>query len=155
MSTQPGDIYLETEVLTASPQRLRLMLLHRALRDVDLVLQHWESGANDAALEALIHCREVVAELIGGIQPETSELAQRVLGLYLFVFRALSEAQLSRDRDKLLAVRRVLAAERETWQQVCQQITETPVAPAPASAEVVAPAALPMPVGSEALSLEA
>jgi flagellar secretion chaperone FliS len=98
------------------------MLIEAALRQAELTAQHWDQQQPEPALEALIRCRDLVSELTAGIRPDESPLAQKVLGLYLFLFQALTEAQLSRDRTKLAVVRRILASERQTWQQVCQQL---------------------------------
>ena len=138
--SHPTDAYLQTQVLTASPQRLRLMLIEEAMRQAELTAQHWDQHQPEPALEALIRCRDLVSELIAGIRPDESPLAQKVLGLYLFLFQALTEAQLSRDRTKLAVVRRILYSERQTWQQVCQQLA----GPTPLSAadEASAPLAL-------------
>lgn len=143
MSLDPRDSYLETQVLTAPPQGLRLMLIEAAIRDLDLTDRQWQEGRNDAALEALIRCRSILSELIAGIRPDASPLAQKVLGLYVFLYTALTEAQTSRDRQKLAHVRRVLVSERETWQAVCRQL-------AGAASETTAPAEEGL-----ALSLEA
>lgn len=155
---QPTDAYLETQVLTASPQRLRLMLLDGSIRFADQTAQFWQEEKLDQGLESLIRCRDIIAELIAGIRPDASPLAQKVLGLYVFLFKALTEAQLSRDRQKLAHVRRVLEAERDTWQQVCRQLAETPLVPAATEAEIAAPTLI-TPVATELadsrLSLEA
>jgi flagellar protein FliS len=139
--SQPSDAYLQTQVLTASPQRLRLMLIEAALRDVDLTARLWDQQQPEQALESLIRCRGIISELIAGIRQGESPLAQKVLGLYLFLFQALTEAQLSRDRTKLAIVRRILSSERDTWQQVCQQLATAPAAP-PAAAEITPTAPL-------------
>lgn len=120
--SHPHNAYLQTQILTASPQRLRLMLIEGALRDVELTARLWDEHQPEQALEALIRCRDIISELIAGIRQGESPLAQRVLGLYLFLFQALTESQLSRDPSKLAIVRRILTAERDTWQQVCQQL---------------------------------
>ncbi|HUE74697.1 MAG TPA: flagellar export chaperone FliS [Pirellulaceae bacterium] len=126
--SQPSDAYLQTQVLTASPQRLRLMLIERALREIELTERHWDEHQPEQALESLIRCRDIISELIAGIRQGESPLAQKVLGLYLFLFQALTEAQLSRDPSKLAIVRRILTSERDTWQQVCQQLAEVSTA---------------------------
>ena len=157
--SQPASTYLQTQILTATPQRLRLMLLEAAIRDADLTAQLWADEKYEQALEALIRCRDIVSELIAGIRPDASPLAQKVLGLYVFLFQALTEAQLSRDRQKLALVRRVLESERQTWQQVCQEQIDSPASQfAPQAGEMIAPALVAgdrTAGGSSQLSLEA
>src|SRR5262245_701795 len=134
------DHYLETQILTATPQRLRLMLIEGAIRRARAAQTAWQAGNNAEGLEAIAHCRGIVSELIAGIQPEQTEAAKQVLGVYMFLFSTLVEAQLARDSHRLRDIVRVLEEERQTWQAVCEQMPERPVANATLkAAEEVAP----------------
>ncbi|MEQ8791743.1 MAG: flagellar export chaperone FliS [Pirellulaceae bacterium] len=119
--------YLETQLLTATPQKLRLMLIEGAIRFANQTLMHWEEDRNDAAFESLLRCRGVVTELMAAIRPDGSEVSRRVVALYVFLFQMLTEGQIQRDRDKVAEVVRILEVERETWQQVCEQMPEAPI----------------------------
>ena len=143
MQTDTRDIYLEMQVNSATPQKLRLMLIEGALRFARRTLDHWRDSALDEGLESLIRAREIIGELIAGIQTEASPLARQVGSLYVYLFSALTEAQQTRDEHQLAAVIKVLEEERETWRQVCSQLPERPVPPptaAFASREELAPA---------------
>ena len=95
----------------------------------------------DDALEPLIRCRSIVAELIAGIREGSSPLADKVLGIYLFLFQELTDAQLRKDVARVSGVIRVLEEERTTWQEVCARC-ERPEDQPPPSREVFAPAYL-------------
>jgi flagellar protein FliS len=137
MEPTARQAYLETQILTATPQRLRLMLVEGAIRSARGAQMAWSDGDTAASLEAIGKCRDILSELIAGIQPEQSRLARDVLGIYMFLFSTLVEAQFGRDVGRLNDVIRVLEEERMTWQAVCEQMPERPpVAPA---AEEVAP----------------
>jgi flagellar protein FliS len=143
MQTDTRDIYLEMQVNSATPQKLRLMLIEGALRFARRTQDHWRDSALDEGLESLIRAREIIGELIAGIQTEASPLARQVGSLYVYLFSALTEAQQTRDEHQLAAVIKVLEEERETWRQVCSQLPERPVPPptaAFASREELAPA---------------
>jgi flagellar protein FliS len=133
------EAYLETQVATATPQRLRLMLIEAALRRARAAQRAWIDDKSEEAHQALTHCREIMAELIAGIRPEDSPLAKQVLGIYLFLFSAATEAQLTKDSHRLQDIIRILEEERITWQAVCEQMTERPVAAPAAAAEEIAP----------------
>jgi flagellar protein FliS len=126
--TNPHDHYLESQILTASPQRLRLMLIQGALRQGQLTLEHWDRDAQLEAWEALARCRDIVEELLQSVRADASPLAKQVADLYVFLFQSLCEAQLNRNRQKVADVLRVLETESQTWQQVCEQAAD--VAPA-------------------------
>jgi flagellar protein FliS len=120
----PHDIYLETQIATATPQRLRLMLIEGAIRRARLTIEHWREGQGDLALESLIACRGMVSELLAGVKEEQSDLGKKVIGLYAFLFQTLTAAQLSRNPSALNEAIKILEEERQTWSQVCQQLTD-------------------------------
>ena len=137
MERSAQESYLESQVMTATPQKLRLMLIEGAIRFARQTLHHWEQGDNEQALETIIRCRTIVSELLASIRPEESGLTKRVGGLYVFIFRHLTEAQLRRDAGHVEEAIRVLEAEQETWRLVCEQMPE---APQPISQDPTAPA---------------
>ena len=117
-----GNDYLEMEVLTAIPQKLQLMLIEGALRFGHQARRHWQAGDVAAASEALIRSQEIVAEIIGNLNPQPDpNLVRNIVDLYLFVNRKLIEANFERSEAKLDDALRILAIERETWRMACQQ----------------------------------
>lgn len=142
MDAHARDTYLETQVTTATPQRLRLMLIDAALRRAREAQTAIREGRTDEVSDALSRCREIVGELMAGVRPEAAPLGKQVLSLYAFVLTTLAQVGLTRDLAQLAEVIGVLEEERVTWQQVCQQLPDRPAAQALASAshEEVAPA---------------
>jgi flagellar protein FliS len=138
MDRSATDKYLETQVTTATPQRLRLMLIEGAQRRVHAAHAAWQAGQIAEGVAAVEHCRNIVAELIAGIHPDQTPTAKQVLGMYLFLLSALTEAQFTHDSHRLSDVARVLDEERQTWLAVCEQMPDRVVAKA-ATAEEVAP----------------
>ncbi len=135
MTQAARNTYLETQLMTATPQKLRLMLIDGAIRFANVTLNHWEQGDNDAAFESIVRCRSIVSELLMTIKGEESDLARKVAAIYLFLFQHLTEAQLHRDADKLKKVLTILEEERVTWQEVCEKHSQG-VAPGMAAASV-------------------
>lgn len=128
MHTDPRNSYLESQVLTATPQKLRLMLIEAALGAARQALNYWNENLDPQATLALIRCREIVSELLAAVKPDDSELTRIVAGIYLFLFKTLAEAQLHRDPAKVDQAIMVLEIERETWREVCEQMPAAPVA---------------------------
>ena len=125
MQHEAHSVYLETEVLTATRQKLRLMLIDGAIRTASQVREHWRNDRDDEAFEALEKCRAIIAELLAAIKADEFEPASRVASVYVYLLGALTEANRTRDAGKLSDVIEILQVERETWQQVCR---ETPAA---------------------------
>jgi flagellar protein FliS len=115
--------YLYTEVMTATPQRLQLMLVEAALRSADQARQHWAEGRDDSACLALIRSQNILTELLATLNPHADDpLQQRVIAIYMFIYRSLIAANLEHSEDHLESALRVLETERETWQLVCSQL---------------------------------
>jgi flagellar protein FliS len=110
--------YLEAQVMTATPQKLRLMLIEGAIRFARQALELWERNRNEDALESLIRCQEI-----------HSELTRKVAGVYLFLYRCLTQAQLRRDRKPVEDTIAVLEIERQTWRMVCDRLPDAPFPP--------------------------
>lgn len=123
MQSQASDSYLATEVMTAAPQRLQLMLIEAAIRFGQEAIRRWEANQDEEASEALIRCQQIVTELICGLNPDQNpEVVRRVASVYLYIFRTLNSAHLDRSAEKVNDAISVLEVERGTWQQVCEQL---------------------------------
>lgn len=123
MESSARESYLVTEVMTATPQKLQLMLIEAALRSAERARQKWQTQDDEQACEALIHAQQIISELLAGLDREVdSGLVKRVASIYLFVFRTLMEANGERSEEKLNDAIRVLQVERETWRQVCERL---------------------------------
>ena len=123
MESSARENYLVTEVMTATPQKLQLMLIDAAIRSARQARKHWQDSNHEQAREGLIHAQEILGEMLAGLNREVApELVNNLAGVYMFVFRALVEANHQHDEKKLDDALRILEIERETWQQVCGQL---------------------------------
>lgn len=143
MQSSPQSSYLEAQILTATPQKQRLMLIEGAIRFGRQTLRLWEENDDEHALEALTSTRGIVSELISSISIQEDDLTRRVAAIYVFIFKTLTEAQLKRSAANIQEALDILAIERETWQLVCEQMPEAPThsetEPARGPQEIFAP----------------
>lgn len=121
MYNNAHDAYLETQVATATPQRLRLMLIEGAMRRIDLAALAFEQDREGDGYDALLRCREIITELFAGIRPDGSPLTMHAFDLYGFMFRHISAAINEGSIAKAREVHGILAEERITWQQICEK----------------------------------
>ena len=127
MTSHINDTYLEARVRTATPQRRQLMLIEGALRFARLAVEQWDGGLpNEEVYSNIVRCRDIVAEIYGGIRQDQAPVAKQVAAIYLFLFRLLAEAPLHEDPQRVRDVIRVLEEEQKTWQLVCEQMPEPP-----------------------------
>jgi flagellar secretion chaperone FliS len=118
------DAYLETQILTATPQRLRLMLIEGAIRKITAAKTAYEAADWQKASADLGCCRDIITELIAGIDPEQTPIAKQILSVYMFLYSTLVEAQFGRDANRLSELIRVLEVERQTWRELCEKMPD-------------------------------
>lgn len=132
MEVSVRDEYLTTQVLTATPQKLHLMLIEAAVRSAEQASRQWQEGDPGAAGEALVHAQDCAGQLLAGLDHEGGpDVVRKLAALYVFVFRRLVHANLHRDAKALDDALRILRMERDTWRQVCAR-PEAPDAGPPA-----------------------
>ena len=122
MNATAHETYLNTQVMTATPQKLQLMMIDGAIRFAKQGLALWQKDDLENATESLIRCRRIVTEILGGVKQDGSELPQQISAIYTFVFRLLTEAQIEQNQEKINDVVKILEVEQDTWRQVCEKI---------------------------------
>ena len=122
MNTLAKQSYLQAEVQTATPQKVRLMLIEAAMKNIHRTKKAWEEERFEAGFDSLALSQDIVAELLSSLDKESNpDLAGKIASIYVFVFRCLSEGGMTHDQQKLDDALRVLTSERETWRQVCEK----------------------------------
>ncbi len=132
MEASIREEYFTTNILTAPPQKLHLMVIEAAIRAAEEARNTWNHEDRGIPCEALIRAQECVAQLLAGINREAdSDLADKLTALYAFVLRRLRDANLHRDLHALDEALKILKMEQQTWQMVCQRIAGQGPAPIP------------------------
>jgi flagellar secretion chaperone FliS len=164
MSSNARDVYLETEVRTATPQKLRLMLIDGALRFARQARDCWDDAdRGQARCAALAKCHDILTELYHSIRADQAPVAREVKSIYRFLHGRLADATGQADPSVIEEVIGVLEVERETWRQVCEALPDSPDGGGgPATEEITAGDARAIPSGiaqmespGSGLSLEA
>ena len=123
MSEKVTESYLVNEVLTATPEKLQLILVETAIRAAERAKHYWQIKDDEKACESVVRAQEIAGELLAGVNHDIDPpLARRMAGIYAFVLQRLVEASLQRDPKGIDDAVRVLRIERDTWQQVCQKM---------------------------------
>jgi flagellar protein FliS len=122
--------YLAIEIHTAPPQKLQLMLIEGAIRNIQLARQFWSEHQDEAGAERIMLAQEIVGQLLAGLDLHSKDaLAQRVASIYMYLVRALAQVHSQDNAATLDDVLRILEIERGTWQQVCRELGAKKPAP--------------------------
>jgi flagellar secretion chaperone FliS len=139
--------YLEQEVLTASPARLRWLLIQKAAGVCQVVQGLWREQQTELAAQWLIRVRDLLNELLAGVQGQ-DPLAKQVADLYVYMLTLLTRAEIGHDPALLGQLQSLLEIELETWSLVQQQLSgglpAQSAGTAPAAQSVAVP---PAPLG--------
>jgi flagellar protein FliS len=123
--TQTGERYLESVVQTASPARLRLMLIERSVEVCASLAEIWRGkqdlGPNAQSLKLLELLNELLRGVVGGKEGSEQEVSRKVADLYVFLAKHLVKAEGNSDADSIDEIRSVLEIEAETWRMVCSR----------------------------------
>lgn len=148
-----AEEYLETQVMTASPERLHLMVVDGALRFGRLACAALEAGDIGAMHIALCRSQACVIELISGLESDRNpELVSQLRGLLLFSHQNLVQADLERNLKKIQDALRVLSMHRDTWMTLIERLQrEQGIQREPSSprAPIAKPHAMKVPAGDD------
>lgn len=109
------DVFLIQEVESASPAKLRFLLIRKALGLCQACVSMWEEKRFEEASSWLIRVREILAELLNGVTDRTNPAANNVADLYVFLLKTTLNSEQNRDLVALRTVAEILEIELVTW----------------------------------------
>lgn len=117
-----SDTYLESAIASASPARLRMMLIEKGVEVARHLAGLWREtpgmrGTNEHSLKLL----ELLSELLSGVTDQEVEVCRTVADMYVFLCQHLITAEENGDATMIDEIRLVLETEAETWRMVCAQ----------------------------------
>lgn len=115
----PYDAYRRTQVDTASPAKLVVMLYDGAVRFLRQAETAMQRGDREAQNHNLVRAQRIIAELASSIDMDAGgELAINLLAIYQFMNEKLVLANLQDDIETVQRVREMMESLREAWMQV-------------------------------------
>ncbi len=122
MSRQHPSAYQTTEILTADPGRLILLLYDGALRALREARESLARGQHMEKFECLDRAENIVAELMGCLDEEKGgEIARQLKSLYAYVLKRILDANLKGDEKAIDECLRILGTLRDAWQTILQK----------------------------------
>ncbi|HEY8417199.1 MAG TPA: flagellar export chaperone FliS [Limnochordales bacterium] len=115
---QATQQYRTTQVQTANPVRLVVMLYDGAIRFVQQGIAAIEKGDVQEAHRSLMRAQDIVAELSRALDPRAGELAANLEQLYDYMHRRLVEGNMRKDVAPLQEVMGLLSELREAWDKI-------------------------------------
>jgi flagellar protein FliS len=110
--------YTESAVMTATPERLVVMLYDGAIRFLNQSAAAMRSGMRQEARNRMRRAEAIIDELNLTLDMEQGEISLRLRSIYLFCKRTLTEATVEQSDAKIASVIDLLAELRESWEQL-------------------------------------
>lgn len=115
MSHYAQKNYQQNQILTASPERILIMLYDGAIRFTRQAIMGIEENRPSLKLEGISRAMAIVAEFANTLDHQVGgAIAENLDGLYHFIIRELTEARKG-DVSKLRTVESLLLDLRATW----------------------------------------
>jgi flagellar protein FliS len=123
-TTDAVDSYKETQIKTATPGKLVVMLYEGAVKFINLALEHLaqKHAAYDKVSNYIIKAQDIVTELMVSLDfDKGGQIAKNLFGLYLYMNRRLIEANIQKDAGILGEIKKLLTELRAAWIQAFQK----------------------------------
>lgn len=118
-----ANAYLRTQVMSASPAELRMMLLDGAVKFAKQGRQGLAEKNHEQVYNGFSQARAIVSELMTSMRPEAApELCEQVRALYAYIFQELVTVSLENDLPRADKVIQLLEFEQQTWRMLMEQL---------------------------------
>lgn len=115
--------YLQTQIATASPEQLLLMLYDGAIRFLGRGREFMVEKKYYESHEDLIRVQKIVVELMCSLDREKAEeLSGHLTSLYLYMYQKLIEANVEKNLEKIDEVTSLLTTLRSGWREAVQSL---------------------------------
>ena len=115
------DAFLRQEVESASPARLRWLLLQKAHGLSIHVRDLWLDGKSEDAQQWVLLIQDIFTELLEGIIDPKHELAKQQSDLYIFLIKLLFQSGQTQDVYSLESLTEILEIEKDTWEMLVRR----------------------------------
>jgi flagellar protein FliS len=111
--------YQQNQIMTASQEKLVLLLYEGALRFLKQAEAACAAKDWNNCHHYLLRVQDIITELQASLNQEAGgELAENLFLLYDYLYRRLVEANVKKDILLIAEVQNLLSELRDTWQQI-------------------------------------
>ena len=108
--------YQYNSIMSASPERLMLMLFEGAIKFVKLARKAIEEKDIEGANHNLTKAQDIIAELDRSLDM-SYDISENLADIYDFLYRKLVDANIKKDIQALDVVESMLVELKSTWEQ--------------------------------------
>jgi flagellar protein FliS len=124
MENNPLKAYKETQIKSATPGQLIIMLYDGAIKNINIALDGLgkKSKKLDHISNAIIKAQDIISELMVSLDFEKGgEIAKNLFSIYVFMNRELLNANIGKEAASLNTVKKILTELRDAWIQIADK----------------------------------
>ncbi|MCX8029221.1 MAG: flagellar export chaperone FliS [Brevinematales bacterium] len=126
-------VYKETQIETATPLKLVVILYDIILNSLDQALAYFDTKRYDLLNKELSRAQDGIIELIVSLDFEKGgDIANNLYSIYLYCSRRLFEGNIEKDKNMIIEVKNILSKLRDAWEQISnmnqdvKRVSDTP-----------------------------
>ncbi|TGK06148.1 flagellar export chaperone FliS [Leptospira fletcheri] len=118
-STASVEQYKSNEISTVSQGRLIVMLYEGAIRFLHVAIENNTPRKYDVVNNHILKAQDIVTELMLALNMEDGgEVANNLLGIYVYVKKRLLEANMRKDSEIMQEIIKYLEDLKNAWEEV-------------------------------------
>ncbi|TGK17512.1 flagellar export chaperone FliS [Leptospira fluminis] len=118
-STASVEQYKSNEISTVSQGRLIVMLYEGAIRFLHVAIENNTPRKYDVVNNHILKAQDIVTELMLALNMEDGgEVANNLLGIYVYVKKRLLEANMRKDTEIMKEIIKYLEDLKNAWEEV-------------------------------------
>ncbi|BBH23916.1 flagellar protein FliS [Paenibacillus baekrokdamisoli] len=121
MNARAQNMYINTQVNTAHPGELTLMLYNGSLKFMRQAMENIENKNIEARNNNIKRALDIIDELQITLNMKY-EISQNLFSLYVFMKEKLTEANMRMDKESLQVSMNLMVELRDTWIQALKQV---------------------------------
>jgi len=93
------------------------MLYDGAIKFINLAIEAMATKSIEKVHINIIRAQDIIVELISSLNMEVGEISERLLSIYMYINKKLTEANIKKSKDQLYEVKKYLQDLRDAWDQ--------------------------------------
>ncbi|SHH83491.1 flagellar export chaperone FliS [Clostridium grantii] len=112
------DTYKNNQVNTASRKQLLLMLFDGAIKFLNFAAISIDNKNVPDTHKYIVKAEDIIQELMSTLNFDAGDIAKDLYNLYDYLYNELIQANMKKDKEKVLYVKSMMEELRETWAQI-------------------------------------
>ena len=125
MESNPLKAYKETQIKSATPGQLIIMLYDGAIKNINIAIEGFKKKNKklDTISNAIIKAQDIVSELMVSLDFEQGgDISKNLFSIYIYMNRELLNANIKKEKEPLESVKKMLMELRDAWNQINEKV---------------------------------